>query len=271
MTLKSEKAEFLSETEMQTITLFDDSEDLYNVAVELSALYRLELGKVYDLLKQHYTDMEVPLSHITALKEQIEAQTKKYKVTEEEVEVALALVKLQGFDKEERDGKTIYTTEIIYHKDNEELLLHYENFKGRNKKEFSFHYSPYKMDSHPEKDFFDRLLESLNENPDDVDDIYFTGAITDANKTDFLFEYKDKKGKYRNYTPDFVIKKKDGKVLIVEVKAEQFREQLKEMALEEIEKMNKDRIKYELLLTDKDELKFGEFEKVKQWVYSKAK
>ena len=85
------------------------------------------------------------------------------------------------------------------------------------------------------------------------------------------FEYKDKKGKYRNYTPDFVIKKKDGKVLIVEVKAEQCREQLKEMALEEVEKMNEDKIKYELLLTDKDELKFGEFEKVKQWVYDKAK
>ncbi len=38
------------------------------------------------------------------------------------------------------------------------------------------------MDSHPEKDFFERILDALNENPDDVEDIYFMGAITDQRK-----------------------------------------------------------------------------------------
>ena len=61
-----------------------------------------------------------------------------------------------------------------------------------------------------------------------MEDIYFTGALTDPAKTDFFVEYKDDKGKWRRYTPDFVIRKKpekgrktgSGKVFIVEIKRE---------------------------------------------------
>jgi hypothetical protein len=123
------------------------------------------------------------------------------------------------------------------------------------------------MDSHPEKDLFLGLIDALNENPDDIEDIYYTGAITDSKKTDFLFEYKDKKGKWRTYTPDFVIRKKNGKVLIVEVKGEVFRDETKEMGIRELENLNPDQLKYVILLTTTHEVGFENKKKVEQWIY----
>jgi hypothetical protein len=266
-----DRKKILFESNVEDVVLSEEFADIYEVVIEISSIYRLDMNLVYDLLKDAYPDGEIPLSHLIELKQQIEKQTKNYKITEEEIEVALALIKPEGFDKEEKDGKIIYTTEIIYHKDKEDLLLNYEHFRNSNKKDFSFHYSPYKMDSCPEKDFFLRLLDALNENPDDVEDIYFTGAITDAKKTDFLFEYKDKKGKWRTYTPDFVIRKKNGKVLIVEIKGEVFRDETKEMAIRALENLNPDNLKYEVLLTKEDEIGFENIQKAKQWIYGGIK
>ncbi len=265
---REERKKLLIEQGVERVTVIEDLSDVYEVSVELSQIYRLDLDKIYNLMKNAYPDGDVPIPHIQELRQQIESQTKKYKIIEEEVEVALALVKKEGFNKERQDGKTIYTTEIMYHKDKEDLLLYYEKFEDRNKKKFSFHYSPYKMDSNPEKDFFVRLIDALNEKPDDIEDIYFTGQLTDNKKTDFLFEYKDKKGKWRNYTPDFVIKKKNGKILIVEIKGEIFRDETKEMAIREIENLNPDTLKYEVLLAKGNEIGFDNIQKVKKWVYN---
>lgn len=265
---REERKKILSEKEIEEITLSEDFEDIYQVAIDISTIYRLDINRTYDLLKDIYTEGEIPLSHIDELKKQIDKQSQKYKITEEEIEQSLALIKKEGFDEEEIKGKKVYTAEIIYHKAKEHLLVKYEELKD-NKKGFGFHYSPYKMDSNPEKEFFLELLEKLNEKPDDVEDIYYTGQLTSRDKTEFLFEYKDKKGKWRNYAPDFVIRKKDGKVLIVEIKAEVFYDEHKDMAIRELEKINPDMLKYEILFTDKDDLKFGEFDnKVKSWVYS---
>ncbi len=41
-----------------------------------------------------------------------------------------------------------------------------------------------------------------------MEDIYFTGALTDPNKMDFSVEYKDDKGTWRRDTRDFVIRRK---------------------------------------------------------------
>jgi type III restriction enzyme len=72
------------------------------------------------------------------------------------------------------------------------------------------------------------ILAGLGESRDSVEGIYFTGALTDPNKTEFFVEYKDDKGKWRRYTPDFVIRRKPaaggkpgtGKAIIVEIKRE---------------------------------------------------
>ena len=132
---------------------------------------------------------------------------------------------------------------------------------------FGFHYSPYNFDSGPEKDFFESVLRELNENKDDIEDIYFTGAIDDPNKTDFFFEYKDKKGSWHNYTPDFLIRKKNGKMLIVEIKGEPFKDKQKEKEMRQVEGLNPEKLKYEILETTREELTFGELEKVKKWIY----
>ena len=264
---ETERKGVLSEKELEDVVISEDLSDIYEVAVDLSNLYRIDLSDILEALKAIYPEREVHKSHIVELKKQIENQMKNYEIMEEEVEVALALIKPNGFNKEEVDGTTIFTTEIIYHKDKEDLLLRYEEHKKVNKRDFSFHYSPYNMDSHPEKDFFLRLLEALNEDPDGIDDIYFTGAISDPEKTDFLFEYRDKDGKWRTYTPDFVIRKKNGRVLIVEIKGDIFRDETKEMAMRELEHLNPDKLKYEILLTKTDEIGFENVNKIKNWIY----
>ena len=255
----------LVEATREEIALQERFADVYEVAIELSSLYRLKPLETLELLDSVYPNGEIPMIHIPELKKQIEDQIRNYAVEDEEIEVALAIVKREGFNRDVLDGETVYTTEIIYHKDKGHLLSRIEEFKAM---DFSFHYTPYKFDSYPEKDFFTQLLENLNEDPDDVDDVYFIGAFSDPKKTDFLFEYQDKKGKWRVYNPDFLIRKKDGKVLIVEIKGKIFKDIRKEMAMKAIEGLNPDRIKYEILLTSSDEIGFENVNRVKEWIYN---
>ena len=249
----------------------EDFVDIYSFVCVLSSLYRLPIMIIYEKIKALYPDGEIPKSHAFEIRKQLEEKARNYTIKEEEVEVALALIKPKSFNKEESEGKTIYTTEIIYHKDKEKLLLKYDKFKEQNinwyQLEFGFHYSPYNFDSNPEKDFFINLLNILNEEPADIEDIYFTGAITDPDKTDFIFEYKGKDGRWHNYTPDFLIKKKNGKMLIVEIKAEPYRDPEKEKVIKEIEGLNPDKLKYEILMTDRDEIGFENIKKVREEIY----
>ena len=256
------------------IIIEPDFIDVYSLAVELSSLYRLPLMSLYEKLASLYPDKEVPEEHANQIRKQVEEQVKGYQINEEEVEVALAIVKPSGFSKEAKDGQVIYTTEIVYHKDKEPLLLRYEKFKDLNKRDFAFHYSPYNFDSNPEADFLKQMLVRLNEDPDEVQDFYFTGAISDPAKTDFLFEYKGQDDRWHTYTPDFLITKKNGKVLIVEIKSQRFKDDgvegekgLKALKLQEIQGLNPDRIKYEILFTSTDEVGFANMNKVRQEIY----
>ena len=260
------------------IIVEEDFTDTYSFAVELSTLYRLPLMPIYEKLSSLYPDGEIPESHVPEIKGQLEKIVRNYEVTEEEVEVALALIRPAGFDKEQKDNQVTYTTEIVYHKDKENLFQRYGRFKEQNKSwyqlEFGFHYSPYNFDSHPEMDLFQQVLWKLNENPADIEDVYYTGAITDPKKTEFLFEYKGKDDRWHTYTPDFLIRKKNGKVLIIEVKMEKLRgddvegeKGLKALKLQEIQGLNPDKLKYEILFTDKDEIGFSNINKVSEAIY----
>ena len=256
------------------IAVEPDFTDVYSLALELSSSYRLPLMPVYEKLRSLYPDGEIPEEEGYQIRKQVEEQVKGYQISEEEIEVALAVVKPLGFSKEEEDGQIIYTTEIVYHKDREPLLLRYEKFKELNKRDFAFHYTPYNFDSNPEADFLKQVLVMLNEDPNEVEDLYFTGALTDPAKTDFLFEYKGRDDRWHTYTPDFLIKKKNGRVLIVEIKGERFRDDsvegekgLKALKLLEIQGLNPDRLKYEILFTKRDEIGFTNLNKVKKIIY----
>ena len=99
-----------------------------------------------------------------------------------------------NYDEFQKAGAEVYTAEITYPKDREHLLL-----RGREVKEnqagFGFHYDPYNFDSNPERDFFEAVLRELNLHPGDVEDVYFTGGITDPAKTDFHVEYRGEDGR----------------------------------------------------------------------------
>lgn len=251
----------------EKVEIIEDFVDIYIFAVELSSLYRLPLMQIHDKLKELYPEGEISESEVIEVRKQLEEQIKNYVITEEEVEVALALIRPEGFDKKRKDGEDIYVTEIVFHKDKEKYLLKWDMFKDKFKYDLGFHYTPYKFDSRPEMEFFTWLLENLNENLADIEDIYYTGGIDDSNKTDFLFEYKGKDGKYHNYSPDFLIRRKNGKMIIVEIKGEPFKVEEKEKEMRKIEGLNPDRLKYEIIETKGEQLTFEGLSKVKEAIY----
>jgi type III restriction enzyme len=237
--------------------LYDvDTFDVYSTAQDLARNYRLDSFDLLSELRKIYAEGYLPASHLSELAKQIEAQTQKYEVVEETVEVALALVKKDGFEKNVDDkGNETYTAEISYPIDREHLLIHFQDWQKQAGK-FGFHYTPYNFDSNPEKNFFEVLLNMLNQKPAEVEDIYFTGALTDTRKTDFFIEYRGKDGRMHNYSPDFVVRRKDGKCLIVEVKAENRRDDeidgengAKAIATRKWEGLNPDKLKYQMIFT----------------------
>ena len=267
----------LEEVGTKTLVLEQDLTDARELSTELASAYRFPYPLLHEKLTELYGESDITESEARHLREQLEQQARKYKITQEEIEIALALVRKEGFDEESEENKKLFVTEIQYRKEKENLLLQYEVWRtGRPRQgqlDFGFHYTPYNFDSNPEQDFFVRLLEEIEENPSDVEDIYFTGAMDDPNKTDFLFEYQDKDGKWHNYAPDFLIRKRNGKMLIVEVKAEDRREadktKRKEKAMREIEGLNREAVRYEIVETERDTVKFSDLEKIKKLIYAK--
>ena len=219
----------------------------------------------------------VPETHLPALRAQIEEQTCRYRIEEEEVEEALALLKVDegGFQTEDADGDVVYTAEITYPTGKEHLLLSWQQLAEENAHDFGFHYSPYNFDSQPEEDYFLRLLRAVNTAPEEVEDIYFTGALTDPRTTDFFVEYRGVDGKWHRYSPDFVVRRTDGRCLIVEVKAERERahpidgaEGRKAVATRRWVDLNPDRLQYEMVFTNSDVVAFNQVQSAKDFVKS---
>jgi hypothetical protein len=255
-------------------TLYDvDTFDLYTAAQDLGRNYRLEAFDLLSELRHMYPEKALPVSHYAELAKQIEKQTSQYETVEEAVEVALALVKKEGFEKntDVQENET-YTAEISYPIDREHLLTHFEAWQKQAGK-FGFHYTPYNFDSKPEQNFFENLLELLKQKPDEVEDIYFTGALTDTKKTDFFIEYRGVDGRMHNYTPDFVIRRHDGKCLIVEIKSE--RERSDEIDGENGNKaiethrwvdLNPDKLKYQMIFIKQDAVSYEDFEEARKFI-----
>ncbi|MBI4263754.1 MAG: DEAD/DEAH box helicase family protein [Acidobacteria bacterium] len=246
--------------------------DLYGAAVELASSACLDTLRVVGALRTAYKGDEIPEDDLPELQRQIEEQTSRYETREHPVEVALALVRLEGFAREtDADGSVVYTAQIAYPVDKERYLLRYEDHRGINPRDVGFHYSPLDFDSMPEMSFFEKLLAKVNIEPWEVEDIYFTGGITDPAKTDFFVEYKDLTGQWRRYTPDFVIRKKappgmppgSGRICIVEIKADNARHDpingeqgTKSLELHRWERLNADRLKYEMIFTASDAVEY---------------
>jgi len=262
-----------SEIIFETVTY-----DLYTATQKIAGNYHTDYFSLLKELKKLYKDNEVPRSHLQDLFEQVEKQTQNYKTIEEKITEALALIKFQDDDNKsvfDKNEKGIYCHTIRYKTgtfgENDKLLVQEKSLAGINKKALGFHYAPYNFDSAPEKDFFEKMLNKLQVKTKEIEDIYFTGGLTNPAQTDMYFQYKGIDGKYHNYFPDFVIVKKDGTFLIVEIKAEgkeqDIEVQSKIKAVRKLEAIPENKFRYEIIYTDSP-IPVRKFENSDAWVRS---
>ncbi|WP_090138083.1 DEAD/DEAH box helicase family protein [Limnohabitans sp. DM1] len=252
--------------------------DLYTAAAELGANYHLPSTQVLTALRLAYgPDAEVPEYHLPALGLQIELQRADYEAHHETIDVALALVKPDGFQKIEKNGQAVYTARISFAKDREPLYLTAKDTaNSQHALNASFHYEGYNFDSSPEAEFLRWALTQLKSEKHDIEGVWFTGGLTDPGKTDLHAEYLGDDGRWHRYTPDFVMRRADGKHLVVEIKkdlhspdikadlqrlhkgeAAQSLEGRKAVALKRWEQLNPDKLAYHVMFADTELLPEG--------------
>lgn len=244
----------------------------YSAAAWFAANYHLPTIEVHDALIGAYGANDIPEHHLEELGKQIEEKCSNYETYEESVEVAVALVKPEGFDHAREGGEEIYTARVSFAKDRAHLYKKPEDFNRAEAalaREKSFHYEGYNFDSEPEAQYLSDLLAVLAENADRIEGVWFTGGLTDPAKTDLYAEYQGEDGRWHRYTPDFVIRRADGKHLIVEIKKDVLRPAIQEdlrrdaqgekpitvegrkaVALKSWETLNPERLRYEVLFAD---------------------
>ncbi|MBR6412682.1 MAG: DEAD/DEAH box helicase family protein [Alphaproteobacteria bacterium] len=104
---------------------------------------------------------------------------------------------------------------VFIRKCSEDLVTSMQDAYLRDVVEKSFNLDTYCFDSTPEIDFFRKSIFD-----DNVEKIYFTGMLTHG-ESDFYINYIDPESHtVRNYYPDFLIKTKDNKWLIIEIKGD---------------------------------------------------
>lgn len=226
---------------------------VFNAAFKIAKNYHLNYGQIIGELEKLYPENILLESHLESLFKQVQEQCNQYEITTERIKEALAIIKIQDADgnynfKKDENGVFYHTIRFKEGSNREKLLLEHNN------ENLGFHLSLYDFDSNPEKDFFVKILNILQIDQEEVDDIYFTGSINDAKKTDFYFEYKGADGKYHNYFPDFIITKKCGEFLIVEIKAEGKERDLevlsKKKAVSYLEGIKENKFKYVVIYAD---------------------
>jgi hypothetical protein len=234
-----------------------DTIDAATAASELAAVYRLDVWPVLDAIRAAYIDGFVPVADLEPLSRQIEEGLGDYQQVVDEEAVELAIAKPEGWARETLDGEDIFTTDFSYPADREHLVWGLHRI-AENAGDYGYHYVPYNFDSGPESDFYEKVVRELNVRPGDVQDIYFTGAITDRRKTDLVFAYADpQRERTRDYTPDFVIHATGDRWLLVEIKMTARRLDpiegetgAKANALRELQAANAGRIFYRIVFAD---------------------
>jgi type III restriction enzyme len=261
--------------------------DSYAAAAELAANYHLVTADVLAALRSAYgVGADIPDYHLPALGQQIEAQRSDYEEHFEEIDVAIALVKADGFEKSERGGQPVYTARISFAKEREALYLTARDMPdAAHALDSSFHYEGYNFDSKPEADFLRWALAQLQAEGHQIEGVWFTGGITDPGKTDLYAEYLGDDGRWHRYTPDFVLRRTDGKHLMIEVKKDlyspdihadltrhqygespQSLEGKKAVALKQWEGLNPEKLAYHVMFAEGSELKAEGYAQVRDFI-----
>lgn len=261
--------------------------DSYAAAAELAANYHLVTADVLAALRSAYgVGADIPDYHLPALGQQIEAQRSDYEEHFEEIDVAIALVKADGFEKSGRAGQPVYTARISFAKEREALYLTARDTPAAaHALDSSFHYEGYNFDSKPEADFLRWALAQLQAERHQIEGVWFTGGITDPSKTDLYAEYLGDDGRWHRYTPDFVLRRADGKHLVIEVKKDlyspdihadltrhqhgespQTLEGKKAVALKQWEGLNPEKLAYHVMFAEGSELKDEGYARVRDFI-----
>jgi hypothetical protein len=242
----------------------------YAAAAELAAHYHLPTAAILAGLRAAYGEAEIPDRHLSHLGRQIETRFADYETHEEEIDVAIALVKPDGFDRRMENGQPVYTARIGFAPHRADLYkMADDTADAALARAASFHYEGYNFDSAPEAEFLDWALALVKANAAAIEGLWFTGGLTSPDKTELLAEYLGEDGRWHRYTPDFVIRRADGKTLVVEIKADsespdisadlarhargeapRTREGRKAVALKRWEDLNPDRLAYRVLFAD---------------------
>ncbi len=232
-----------------------DTLDTRTAAATLAATYRVPSWPVLDALRAAYPDDDIPIGHLDALAGQLETSLGSYVESVEDEERDLRIVKPDGFDLVTVGGAPVRQADISYPADRAGLVWPVDRVSD-NAGDYGFHYTPYNFDSTPEADFYDRILRQLNLDPTDVQDVYFTGAITDPNKTDLSFAYR-RDGREHRYTPDFVVHARGDRWLLVEIKMTarrddpvEGRDGVKAQRMRDLEARNEGRVVYRIVFAD---------------------
>ena len=241
----------------EEITINNNMLDLFTATKDIANRYRLKYLPILNQLQKLYPEGDMPKQHISALCKQIDNIQNKFETFETIITECLALIKVQdeaGNDIFEKNEQGLYCHTIRYKKGGTPHITDENDFE--NKHHFGFHYAPYHFDSAPEQEFFAEICTSLNAKPADIEDIYFTGGLTSVKYTDFAFEYKSTTGEFKNYYPDFVVLKKNGEFIIIEIKAENKQDGhdlevvAKEKAVREIKDITGNQFKYHILYSN---------------------
>jgi hypothetical protein len=114
-----------------------------------------------------------------------------------------------GSSQEELDLAANFPIERHLSQDQEPLVMRPDGGRER-----SYHLDHYIFDSREERRLFEMLLTHER-----VEEIYFTGGVTDPAHNEFYVEYYDDlAGRWRRYFPDFYLKLADDGWMVVEVK-----------------------------------------------------
>lgn len=256
-------------------------------AAQLAANYHLPAAMpLLKQLRKLYPDGAIPLGAMPELAAQVERRTARYKEVDERVVEAMALIRVVDdsgrplFRRDERGGHfhILRCTESKYiQMRNRKLLVEPQNDarepaakKISDAKDLSFHYAPYNFDSAPERAFFESVLRRLNLKPRDIRCFLFTGGLTGAAQTDFFFEYKGVDGRFHRYHPDFVIVRKSGEFLVVEVKGENGKDdktvEAKARAVRRLEEIQPDKIRYHVVYIAGAAASSRELQPVLKWI-----
>ena len=248
-------------------------------AWKIAARYHVPIMPILQKLGNLYPKGEMPNSHLYGLFTQVESQQANYETVEEKITEVMALIRTKDengidiFEKDKDDDRVYVHCLRLLKRTLEQmkesgLLAKSENYEDKHN--LSFHYTPYNLDSKPERSFFGQILSILNTDPNDVETFLFTGGLTDPNKTDFHFEYLGKDQRYHRYFPDFVLVKKTGEFYIVEVKSENERGdktvEAKQKAVKRLQKMQPDKFRYNVIYTSLDTISAEKIKPIKTWL-----